>query len=91
LPQVTVKVTSHNLAPLDVTCDGRPFVDQLVGWFGAHRMLWGSDYPQTHDTYADLVDLAAAAFADLTPHDRAAVLGDNTRHLFGFMADVRTS
>jgi predicted TIM-barrel fold metal-dependent hydrolase len=89
LPQVTVKITSHNLAPVAETGGGRPFVEQLVGWFGTHRMLWGSDYPQTHhDTYAGLVDLAVEAFADLSPHEVAGVLGDNTRHLFGFTAEV---
>ncbi len=85
LPQVTVKVTSHNLAPLGEAGEARRFVEQLVGWFGTQRILWGSDYPQTtHDSYAGLVDLALDAFADLTPADRAAVLGGNTRRLFGF-------
>jgi L-fuconolactonase len=89
LPQVTVKITSHNLAPLAETGGGRPFVEQLVGWFGTHRILWGSDYPQTpHDTYAGLVDLAVEACADLAPHEVADVLGNNTRHLFGFTAEV---
>ncbi|HEY1466172.1 MAG TPA: amidohydrolase family protein [Acidimicrobiales bacterium] len=85
LPHVTVKVTSHNLNPLGAGGAARPFVGQLVGWFGTHRILWGSDYPQTtHDNYAGLVDLATDAFADLAPAERAAVLGGNTRRLFGF-------
>lgn len=85
LPQVTVKVTSHNLAPLAATGGARPFVEQLVGWFGPHRVLWGSDYPQTaHASYAGLVDLAIEAFADLAPGDVAAVFGGNTRRLFAF-------
>jgi L-fuconolactonase len=89
MPQVTVKITSHNLAPLAETGGGRPFVEQLVGWFGTPRMLWGSDYPQTfHDTYPGLVGLAVEAFADLAPHEVAAVLGDNTRQLFGFTAEA---
>jgi L-fuconolactonase len=88
LPQVTVKVTSHNLNPLGGAGAARRFVEQLVGWFGTHRILWGSDYPQTtHHSYAGLVDLAADAFADLAPAERAAVLGGNTRRLFGFAGD----
>jgi L-fuconolactonase len=84
LPQVTVKVTSHNLAPL-AGAGARPFVEQLVGWFSPHRLLWGSDYPQTaHATYAGLVDLATEACADLAPVDAAEVFGGNTRRLFGF-------
>jgi L-fuconolactonase len=85
LPQVTVKVTSHNLASLAETGGARPFVEQLVGWFGPHRLLRGSDYPQTaHASYSGLVDLAVEAFADLAPVDVAAVFGGNTRRLFGF-------
>lgn len=87
LPQVTVKVTSHNLVPLAGMGGARPFVEQLVGWFGPQRMLWGSDYPQTaHASYAELVDLAIEAFADLAPSDVAAVFGGNTRRLFAFGA-----
>ncbi len=85
LPQVAVKVTSHNLVPLAETGGARPFVEQLVGWFGPHRMLWGSDFPQTtHISYVGLVDLAIEAFADLAPGDLAAVFGGNTRRLFEF-------
>lgn len=85
LPQVTVKVTSHNLAPVAEAGGARPFVEQLVGWFGPRRTLWGSDYPQTdHASYAGLVDLAIEAFADLAPGDLGAVLGGNTRRLFAF-------
>jgi L-fuconolactonase len=91
LPQVTVKVTSHNLNPLGAAGAAgaaRRFVEQLVGWFGTRRILWGSDYPQTtHDSYAGLVDLATDAFADLAPAERAAVLGGNTRRLFGFAGE----
>ena len=85
LPQVAVKVTSHNLAPLAQAGGGRSLVEQLAGCFGTERILWGSDYPQTaHDTYAGLLDLARTALAGLSPAEQAAVLGDNTRRLFGF-------
>jgi L-fuconolactonase len=88
LPQVTVKVTSHNLVPLAEAGGAGPFVEQLVGWFGPRRVLWGSDYPQTaHASYAGLVDLAIEAFADLAPSDTAAVFGGNTRRLFAFTAE----
>jgi L-fuconolactonase len=87
LPQVTVKITSHNLVPLAKAGGARPFVEQLVGWFGPRRMLWGSDYPQTaHASYTELVDVAVEAFADLAPPDVAAVFGANTRRLFAFAA-----
>ena len=44
--------------------------------FGAERLAWGSDYPQTHDRpYADLVALAEHACRNLSEPDRARVLG----------------
>ncbi|HEX4245509.1 MAG TPA: amidohydrolase family protein, partial [Acidimicrobiales bacterium] len=88
LPQVTVKVTSHNLAPLGGAGGARAFVEQLAGWFGPGRMLWGSDYPQSaHESYTGLVDLAIEAIADLDPTEAAAVVGGNCERLFGFAAD----
>jgi predicted TIM-barrel fold metal-dependent hydrolase len=39
-------------------------------------LLWGSDWPQTHDCpYAGLVQLAHDACVHLTATERAAVLG----------------
>lgn len=88
LPHVTVKVTSHNLTPQDGADGARAFVEQLVGWFGPGRIVWGSDYPQSpHESYAGLVELALEAFADLDPPDVAAVLAGNSRRLFGFATD----
>jgi L-fuconolactonase len=88
LPQVTVKVTSHNLAPLGGVGGARAFVEQLVGWYGPGRMVWGSDYPQSaHESYASLVELAIEAFGDLDPHEAAAVFAGNSRRLFGFVTD----
>lgn len=85
LPQVAVKVTSHNLGPLAEAGSARPLAEQLADCFGTDKVLWGSDYPQTaHDSYGGLVDLAHNALGGLAPAEQAAVLGDNTRRLFGF-------
>ncbi len=47
------------------------FVSRLVSRFGAARVMWGSDFSQTHDrSYAELVQLARESFATLTSSER---------------------
>ena len=75
-PNLTCKVTSHLLEAAAEHGRASDFVDRLVAAFGADRLLWGSDWPQTHDRpYADLVSLARDACDNLTDAERAAVLG----------------
>jgi predicted TIM-barrel fold metal-dependent hydrolase len=43
------------------------FVEPLVARFGPERVMWGSDFSQTHDrSYAELVALAKRAFGGLS-------------------------
>ena len=47
------------------------FVTALVGRFGAERVMWGSDFCQTHDRpYSELVELAARSFSGLSSSER---------------------
>jgi L-fuconolactonase len=72
-----LKVTAHVL-------HGHPdAVEPLVAAFGAHRIAWGSDFPQVDDhTYAELVALGRAACDGLTETDRALVLGGTAEALW---------
>lgn len=75
LPNVTLKVTTH---VIDAWVDGGRPLDELfptlAGRVGAGRLLWGSDYAQTHDrTYADLVALGRQALAALGAPEQDAV------------------
>jgi L-fuconolactonase len=76
-----LKVTSH---VLEAAGDDAPaLVDRLAEAFGAERLVWGSDYPQTHDrTYAELVALGRDACSGLAESDRARVLGENAIRLW---------
>jgi predicted TIM-barrel fold metal-dependent hydrolase len=59
---VRLKVTSHLLREAAGNGDPATLVGQLAATFGAERLLWGSDYPQTDGDYdAVLRDAAAAA------------------------------
>jgi L-fuconolactonase len=80
-----LKVTSH---VLEAAGDDAPaLVERLAATFGAERLVWGSDFPQTHDrTYAELVALGRDACAGLTESDRARILGGNALRLWPALA-----
>jgi predicted TIM-barrel fold metal-dependent hydrolase len=80
-PGLHLKVTSHVLEGAGTHANA--FVEMLAATFGAERLVWGSDYPQTHDrTYAELLDLGRAACAGLDADDRDGVLGGNALRLW---------
>ena len=59
------------------------YVERLVRRFGAERVMWGSDFSQTHDrSYPELVALAEAAFASLSEVERAQCFVDTPRSLW---------
>ena len=84
-PGLHLKVTSHVLEGAGAHASA--FVELLVDRFGAERLVWGSDYPQTHDrTYAELVALGREACAGLPSADQARVLGENALRLWPRLA-----
>lgn len=78
-PNVHLKVSTHVLRHT-----GRPaaLVRRLADDFGADRLSWGSDFPQTAGTYAEMVDLGRAAAADLDRDEAAAFLGGTAARLW---------
>ncbi|MEW6268102.1 MAG: amidohydrolase family protein [Thermodesulfobacteriota bacterium] len=84
LPNLRLKVTSHVLEQCEATEDGpAAFVDVLARRFGAERLLWGSDYSQTHDRpYGDLVELGRSAAAHLGVAGRERFLGATALELW---------
>lgn len=82
--QLCLKISGLLLAQVEAA-GGRPadFVAKAASVFGAGRLMWGSDFPQTHDrSYRDLVALCAGAAADLDDDDRAAYLGGTALRLW---------
>jgi L-fuconolactonase len=79
-PGLVAKVTSHLLAEPD---EPRELVEHLVQLFGADRLVWGSDYAQTHDRpYEALVELGHHACSGLDPADHALVMGGTLLRLW---------
>jgi predicted TIM-barrel fold metal-dependent hydrolase len=86
-PNLCCKVTSHVLEAADTAGRAVEVVGRLVAEFGAARLVWGSDFPQTHDRpYRELVGLARRACAELSHTDRAQVLGGTALALWPELA-----
>ena len=85
-PGLHLKVTSHVLEAAGAHAPA--FVELVAGRFGADRLLWGSDYPQTHDrSYAELLTLVTEACAGLPAGDQARLLGGNALRLWPSLGD----
>lgn len=83
LTNVSLKVTTHLLASAGPEHHPAMVMGQLVQRFGAQRVLWGSDHPQSAlRSYGDHLRLAHRAVARLVPEEQAAVLGANAARLF---------
>ncbi len=90
LPNLHCKLTTHVLDRAARQGDPRSFGRALVGHFGARRVMWGSDFSQTHDRpYAELVRLGREAFAALEAHAQAECLGGTARRVWGIVAARR--
>ena len=61
-----------------------PYVDTLLGLFGADRLAWGSDWPVVNlaGGYDRWREISLAALAGLSAAERAAVLGGTAERLY---------
>jgi predicted TIM-barrel fold metal-dependent hydrolase len=63
--------------------DPQDVVEWLAERFGAHRLMWGSDYPQHHSqTYPEIVAYGRAACDRLSPSEQAQFLGGSAAQLW---------
>jgi predicted TIM-barrel fold metal-dependent hydrolase len=84
VPNIHFKFTQINFNRFAETgIDAARFVKRLVDTYGAGRVMWGSDYGNTQNSYAEMVEQAIAATALINDADRIAVLHDNGARLFG--------
>jgi L-fuconolactonase len=83
LANLSLKLSCHLLEQAEAAGDPRDLVDQLAAAFGADRLLWGSDYSQTHDrSYAALLELGRTACSRLSPAAQRGFLGENALGLW---------
>jgi predicted TIM-barrel fold metal-dependent hydrolase len=88
LSNLHLKVTSSVLEMVEHDDDGPALVvDRLVTEFGADRLMWGSDYPQTRDRpYDQLLALARRGCEHLSAGDTDLLLGGTAARIWPELA-----
>lgn len=85
-PNLYLKVTSNALDLMAEHGDPADVVAELAARFEG-RLMWGSDYSQTHDRpYAELAEWGRKGGAKLSDDDRAAYLGGNAIRMWPELA-----
>jgi L-fuconolactonase len=79
LPAVHLKVSSHLL---EAAADPAALVARLAESFGAARLCWGSDFPQTAVDYGSLTAVGVAAADGLARAARDEFLGGTAARLW---------
>jgi len=87
LPTLHLKVSTIALDHLAAHGDVRDGLAELAACFGADRLMWGSDYSQTHDRpYPELAEYARHAASRLDDDARAAFLAGTALALWPELA-----
>jgi L-fuconolactonase len=64
------------------------FFPRLIEHFGAQRLMWGSNFPATHDrTYQGLVEFARTELRFLSDEDRRWIFGETALTLWPMLRD----
>lgn len=86
-----LKISTHNLDEAEQGRGVGALVRELIDRFGAERLMWGSDFCQTHDRpYARLVELGRRAFEPLPGDQAEACLSGTARRLWPGLASAAT-
>lgn len=85
-PNVACKLSGlvTEARPGDGTAELAPWIDAILGLFGATRVLWGSDWPVVNlaGGYDRWRAIALDALRSLAPAERDAVLGANAARVY---------
>ena len=68
-----------------------PYVEHIIETFGAHRVMWGSDWPVVNLTssYADWHTAAHSLLANLSMSERRCVFGDTAAGFYAIQPGAR--
>ena len=71
----------HRWRPADL----KPYITTALALFGTDRVMWGSDWPVCvlAGSYAQVFEAIEYGLSDLSPEDRAKVLGISARRFYG--------
>jgi predicted TIM-barrel fold metal-dependent hydrolase len=82
-----LKVTPINIAPKSWG-DGAPetFFGQLIDAFGASRIGWGSNFPNSVGTLSEILDASRSAFSFAMQSDQDWIFGKTAQVLYPSLA-----
>lgn len=90
VPNVYLKFTPVALKQLeDSKADVHAFLGKIVAEFGANRMAWGSNWPNSPGTMVEHVERAKAALAGLSQKDQDAILGGTALKIYPSLQRTR--
>src|ERR1700743_3864802 len=87
IPNIFMKLTPRIFG--DVRKDkasAETFFPKVVQAFGAQRMAWGSNFPTSPGTLAEILSTAQAGLASLSADDRAWIFGKTAQKLYPALA-----
>ena len=87
IPNIFMKLTPRIFG--DVKKDkasAETFFPRVVEAFGARRMAWGSNFPTSPGTLAEILAAAKAGLASLSADDRAWIFGKTAQQLYPRLA-----
>ena len=63
----------------------RPYVQHLLGTFGAHRLMWGSDWPvlESVGTYRAWFQMSLELLNGVTESELRSIFGDTAKKFYG--------
>ncbi|HET6873143.1 MAG TPA: amidohydrolase family protein [Acidimicrobiales bacterium] len=82
MAHVSLKITSHLLKDAGTGVHQSRLVEDLLAHFGADRLMWGSDYPQSGTDFPGLIGMAEDAVGWLGEDDRTAFFSANAERVF---------
>ena len=85
--QLTIKFATINLERLHAAhVEPRIAVERLVGSFGAERVMWGSDAPNTPGDYGEMLSWMRSAISSLSDTDRHWILAGTALRVYPRLA-----
>ena len=87
-PQVFLKLTPINVEPKDWgKATPKTFFGALIETFGANRIAWGSNFPATEGTLAEILGKAQQALSFASASDREWIFGKTALTLYPGLKD----
>jgi predicted TIM-barrel fold metal-dependent hydrolase len=82
-PNLFLKIATRNFyEAAEGASTTQRLCERVVSEFGANRIAWGSNYPATAGSLADLLDVARNGLASLSESDRSWILGGTALRLY---------